>query len=85
MENRKNATFMSVAEFKQAVGHPTAKLGVIKNPNNGKLFMNIGGKNYKVQQNFDGALDHCVIVPEGVLEEACLINAKQQNNTLWEL
>ena len=71
--------FLTVAAFKQAVGATT--LNVVRNPNTGKLFASADdGTNYKVQGDIDPQERMVFLVPDGVLEDACLINA--ENNSV---
>lgn len=76
---------VSVQEFKSLLGVPEAKGSVVRNPNTGKLFLSVMGKgNFKVQQDFNPELPYGILIPDGVLEEACLINSNN-DNTIMEL
>lgn len=69
--------FLSVAEFKKYVsGSETTPLQVLKNEKTGKLFVSINGKAFKCQQDISSSKPLSVLVPNGSLEDACLINAE---------
>jgi len=76
---REKVDFMTVAQFKAAVGAET--ISVLRNPQTSKLFMATNtGQNYKVQQDIDVKKEMRVLVPEnGNLEEACLTNVDTAN------
>ena len=75
--NNNSVQFMSVAEFKRAVsGSETTPLQVLRNEKTGKLFMSINGKAYKCQQDISSAKNLSVLVPDGSITDACLINAE---------
>jgi hypothetical protein len=81
-------TFMSVAEFKAALG--VATIEIVKNPNTGKLFVSAGTEKFKCQQDIDLKGSMSVLIPvspdgEQLLEEACLLNVKETNNVLATL
>jgi len=68
-----NVKFLSVSEFKTAIG--ATKLEVLTNPATGKLFMaSDKGANFKVQGDIDTKERMVVLVDNGDLENACLIN-----------
>lgn len=78
--------FLSVGEFKTAIGKAGEKAEVVKNPNSGKLFVAIGSENYKCQQAIDPKLPMKFIVENDNLAEACLTNVKEKaDNTVFTL
>ena len=70
--------FLAVNEFKAQVASVDAQLQVLRNKETGKLFMSIGGQNYKVEAAIDKANPMKVLVPivdgEPDYDNACLIN-----------
>lgn len=69
-----NVKFMSVSEFKTAIG--ATSLQVLRNPKTDKLFMaSDTGQNYRVQGDLDPAERMTVLVEDNDLENACLINS----------
>jgi len=75
---KENVTFMSLADFKAAIG--VAKLDIVKNPNTGKLFMSANGKAWKCKAEIDLQSPLAILVPEnGNLDEACLVNGSNDN------
>jgi len=86
MANSANVTFMTVNEFKSAIGMAGEKASVVKNPNTGKLFVSIGTKNYKCQQDISASKEMKFLVENSNLEEACLTNVKPSaDNTVFSL
>lgn len=79
--------FLSINEFKQAVGIPAdEKAQVVKNPNSGKLFLSIGSHTFKCQQNIDPKQEMKMLVDNGDYNEACLANVKASTeNVLFTL
>ena len=81
-----NVQFYTISEFKSLVGLPQEKASVVRNPKTGSLFLSIGSKNYKCQQNIDGSKEMKVLVEDNNLDLACLVNVTVSNdNTLFEL
>lgn len=80
-------TFMTISEFKIANGfNADEKAQVVKNPNSGKLFVSIGSKAFKCQQNIDSSKEMKFLVDNGDLNEACLANVKAPaENVLFTL
>ena len=79
-----NIKFLSVAQFKAQTN--TTTIEVVKNPNTGKLFMTTeNGDKYKVQGDINPALPLAVLVENGNLGEACLVNVKNVDNTVFTL
>lgn len=72
------ANFLTVNEFKSATGNSTETIEVLRNKATGKLFMSIGGANYRVQADIDNTAPIKVLVPveDGArdYENACLVN-----------
>jgi len=67
--------FMSINLFKQNVG--ATKLDVLRNPNTNKLFVAAdNGTNYNCQQDLDVKLPMSILIPDGDMTKACLINPK---------
>ena len=84
--DKKTVAFMTVSEFKSAIGKSSEKADVVKNPNTGKLFVAIGSANYKCQQAIDPKQEMKFLVEDNNLEEACLTNVKESaNNTVFTL
>ena len=72
------ANFLTVNEFKSAINSDGATIEVLRNKATNKLFMSIGGANYRVQANIDNNLPIKVLVPveDGAADydNACLVN-----------
>ena len=65
--------FLSIREFKGKEGIDSMK--VLRNPKTGKLFLaGDNGKNYKVQGSINSSEDMSILVEDGKIEDACLIN-----------
>ena len=78
--------FLTVSEFKSAIGKAGEQAQVVKNPNTGKLFVTIGSSNYKCQAAIDSKLPMRFLVENDNLEEACLTNVKENaDNTVFTL
>lgn len=76
--------FLSINMFKQQVG--ATKLDVLRNPNTGKLFVAAdNGTNYNCQQDLDVTLPLSILIPDGDLTKACLINPKPGVDVLISL
>lgn len=68
-------SFMSINMFKQQVG--ATKMDVLRNPNTSKLFVAAdNGTNYNCQQDLDVKLPMSILIPDGDMTKACLINPK---------
>ena len=67
-----NVSFMTIAEFKTAVGADT--LQVLKNPKTDKLFLSSGSQNWRVQGDLDPSEKMAILVEDNDLENACLVN-----------
>lgn len=75
-----NVTFKTVTEFKQAIQASESPAQFVKNPNTGKLFVNIAGKNFKAQQDIDKSKPIAVLIEDGVIENACFVNVSNDTN-----
>lgn len=77
-ERKENVTFYTIEEFKAMNGiSPNEKAQVVKNPNgDNKLFLSIGSKNFKCQQDISSEKEIKMLVEDGKLDEACLVNTK---------
>lgn len=70
--------FLSVATFKEQVG--ANSISILRNPKTQKLFMATdGGQNYKVQGDIDTDSEMRVLIPDGDLDQACLVNVNTEN------
>lgn len=66
-------TFITVEQFKEQVG--TTSMQVLKSPKTNKLFLSTAeGDCYKVQQDIDGSKEMKMLIKDGDLSEACLVN-----------
>lgn len=71
-------TFMTVTEFKAAFD--CTKIDIVRNPNTNKLFASCNnGKTLRCKGDLDMTLPISVLVPDGVLEDACIINGSGAN------
>ena len=76
--------FMSINMFKHNVG--ATKLEVLRSPKSNKLFVAAdNGLNYKCQQDLDVKAPMSILIPDGNLELACLINPKPGAEVLASL
>lgn len=91
MENTaaKSATtvqFFTIQEFKDKLNMSNEKAQVVKSPLTQKLFLSIGTSNFKCQQDIDSQKEMKILVDNGALTEACLVNVKESaNNVLFSL
>ena len=87
MENSRsnNVKFLTVEEFKSEINAAGQAMQIVKNPNTGKLFFAIAGKNYRVQQNIDPTSRMSILVPETGLKDACLVNVSGTDNVQFTL
>lgn len=68
-----NVSFLTIGQFKEQVG--ASSIQVLRNKKTGKLFMSADtGETYKVEQDIDPSKEIKVLVPEGDITEACLVN-----------
>lgn len=86
MENNK-VQFLTVSEFKSQIGKASAKADVVKSPITGKLFLAVEERRFKCQADINKELPMAVLVPEEGLEQACLVNVKNNpsENVLFSL
>lgn len=73
MENS-NVEFMTIKAFKAKVG--ATELNVVRNPNTQKLFLASDEARWKCQADIDKQLPMAILVPDGDLDQACLVNVK---------
>lgn len=72
------ASFMSVSQFKTAT--QSDKLEVVFNKKTSKLSVLADGADfYKCQQNIDTSKPMAFLIPDGVIEDACLVNVKNES------
>ena len=81
-QRSENAEFLTVEEFKARLNKEGVKAEIVKNPNTGKLFLVIGSLRFKVQASIDPNKDIRVLIPDGDLDQACLINAKPNTDNV---
>ena len=85
-QNRGNVEFLTITDFKKRIGKEAAKAQVVKNPNTGKLFLAIEDLRFKVQGDIKQDKDMSVLVPEGDIEQACLVNVTpSEQNVMFTL
>jgi hypothetical protein len=72
--------FISMSEFKERVNED--KLEVVRNPNSGKLFLAGVESNWKVQAEYTPDKETRMLVPDGDLEQACVVNVKNTSEVL---
>lgn len=86
MENQnsrsENVAFLTISEFKAKLGKADKPAQVVKNPNTGKLFLAVEDLRFKVQGDIDSSLPMSVLVPDGQLDQACLVNVKNSENNV---
>lgn len=71
-------TNLTNQQFKQTIGCESFQ--VVKNPKNDKLFVSTSnGKTFRAQQSLDVTKPISWLIPDGNIEDACLINASEQN------
>lgn len=76
--------FMSINMFKQNVG--ATKLEVLRSPKSNKLFVAAdNGMNYNCQQDLDSTKPMSILIPDGDITKACLINPKQSADVIISL
>jgi hypothetical protein len=78
-----NLTRLGITEFKESIG--ATSLDVVKNPKTQKLFVSTSnGNTYKCQAAIDLSKPVEMLIPDGDLGSACLVN-KGTNNVLATL
>ena len=76
------ATFLTISEFKSAISAEV--INIVKNPNTGKLFLSVGDKSFKCQQDIQ--LDKPLrFVFEESFDDGCLCNVKESDNVIATL
>jgi hypothetical protein len=86
MANTANVTFMTINEFKAHLNLSAHKADVVRSPLTQKLFVAIGGSNFKCQQDIDGGKEMKFLIENADYANACLTNVKEtQNNVLFSL
>jgi hypothetical protein len=84
-ERSENVTFFTVEEFKAKL-NLTDKAQVVKSPITQSLFVAIGTSRFKCQQDIDGSKEMKMLVADGNLNEACLVNVKETtDNVMFSL
>jgi hypothetical protein len=69
-------TNLGIKEFKLSIG--AESLDIVKNPKTGKLFASASnGSNYKVEQALNTSKPMVVLIEDGDLETACIINQRE--------
>jgi hypothetical protein len=82
MEN--SIKFITVAEFKSTIG--ATSLNVLKSSKTGKLFLATeDGTCYRVQQDIDNTLAMKVLIEDGDVDNACLVNVKNGAEEVFSL
>lgn len=67
--------FLTIDAWKTNMGNPSGEIRVLNNTKTGKLFCSFEGSNFKVQQDINPKIPMVFLVPDGSLEDSCLINA----------
>jgi hypothetical protein len=82
MANRDNKVkFLSVAAFKKAIG--ATNLEVVFNEKSGKLSVLADESSFfRCQQDIDSAGNMAFLVPDGELDNACLVNTSSAGSPL---
>jgi hypothetical protein len=76
--------FMTVVQFKEQIG--VSSLTVLKNPKTDKLFLSTeSGDCYKVQQDIDSSKEMKMLVKDGDISDACLVNVNGGAETQFTL
>jgi hypothetical protein len=76
-----NVSFLSIAAFKKAIG--ATKLEVVHNAKTGKLSMLADDQSfYRCQQAIDTSEKMSVLIADGDLDRACLVNTSSENSPL---
>jgi hypothetical protein len=73
MKKSLEVTFLSIAQFKKAIG--AASLEIVHNKNTDKLsVLSDDGTFFRCQQSIDADARMAFLIPDGVLDNACLVN-----------
>lgn len=81
--NKTQTSFMTIEEFKRLM--QVQSMQVVKNPHTGKLFIWSSHGNFKCEQALDMAANMCFLIPDGVVENACLVNATPSQNIVGSI
>ena len=74
-------TFYSIAGFKKAIG--ASKLDIVLNAKSNKLSVLADEDSfYRCQQDIDPKGHMAFLIPDGVLEDACLVNTSTDGSPL---
>ena len=74
-------SFLSIAGFKKAVG--ASKLDIVLNAKSNKLSVLADEDSfYRCQQDIDPKGHMAFLIPDGVLEDACLVNTSTDGSPL---
>jgi len=68
---------MNVTAFKSSIN--ASKLEVVFNKNTNKLSVLADDSFFRCQQNIDTTKPMAFLVPDGILEDACLVNVKNES------
>ena len=72
--------FITMSEFKERVEEN--KVEVIRSPKTNKLFLSGEKNNWKVQEHFDASKETRMLIPDGDLEQACVVNVKNVSEVI---
>lgn len=78
-----NVTFKTVAEFKQ-ICHAMS-MQVVHNAKTGKLSVLMDGRFLRCQQNLNTNVQMAFLIPNGNIDDACLVNVGTPLTTMVEL
>jgi hypothetical protein len=74
-------TFLSIAGFKKAIG--VSKLDIVLNSKTNKLSVLADEDSfYRCQQDLDPKGHLAFLIPDGILEDACLVNTSTDGSPL---
>ena len=77
-------SFMTVSQFKAQIG--ATSMQVLKSPTTSKLFLSTdAGDCYKVQQDIDDRKDMKMLIKDGNISDACLVNVNGGAETVFTL
>lgn len=77
-----NLEFLTVGEFKSAVS--ADRIRAVRNPKTGKLFMTDGVRKWRCEGDLDVEGDVKVLVEDGNLDDACMVNVDDSKNVVAE-
>ena len=82
--NSENVQFLSIAQFKSQLGIDSAR--VLKNEKTGKIFLSASnGESYKVQQDINSGKEMKMLVADGNMADACLVNVSNQATEVFSI